>query len=201
MKRTAKEAFGTDSLRGKKIAVQGVGNVAYALCDLLHKEGAELILTDINTQAVERAVRDFGAEAVLPNEIYTVDADIFAPCALGGILNDETIPQFKFKVICGSANNQLLDIEKHGEMLAMRGILYAPDYIVNAGGVINVADELLGYNEERAKKKIDEIYDQIGKVYEISAQAGIIPAIGADHMALKRIEMMKQVRSTFLMMK
>lgn len=201
MKRTAKEAFGTDSLRGKKIAVQGVGNVAYALCDLLHKEGAELILTDINTQAVERAVRDFGAEAVLPNEIYTVDADIFAPCALGGILNDETIPQFKFKVICGSANNQLLDIEKHGEMLAMRGILYAPDYIVNAGGVINVADELLGYNEERAKKKIDEIYDQIGKVYEISAEAGIIPAIGADHMALKRIEMMKQVRSTFLMMK
>ncbi|WP_088838813.1 Glu/Leu/Phe/Val dehydrogenase dimerization domain-containing protein [Listeria sp. ILCC792] len=201
MKRTAKEAFGSDSLLGKKVAVQGVGNVAYALCALLRAEGAELVVTDINPDAVERAVRDFGAEAVLPNDIYAVDADIFAPCALGGILNDVTIPNLKFKMICGSANNQLLDIQTHGEMLSARGILYAPDYIVNAGGVINVADELLGYNENRAKKKIDEIYDQIGKVYEISKAEGIIPAEAADHMSEKRIEMMKQVRSTFLMVK
>lgn len=153
MKRTAREAFGSDVLAGKKVAVQGVGNVAFALCGMLAEEGAELVVTDINEEAVARAVKAYGATAVKPDEIYEVDADIFAPCALGGILNDDTIPKLKFKVVCGSANNQLLDIKRHGEMLHERGILYAPDYIVNAGGVINVADELLTYNEDRAKKK------------------------------------------------
>ncbi|EUJ19868.1 Glu/Leu/Phe/Val dehydrogenase dimerization domain-containing protein [Listeria aquatica] len=197
MKRTAKEVFGSDSLVGKKVAVQGVGNVAFALCEMLFQEGAELVVTDINQEAVERAVEKFQATAVEPDEIYQVEADIFAPCALGGILNDDTIPQLKVKAVCGSANNQLLDIKRHGEMLHERGILYAPDYIVNAGGVINVADELNTYNAERAKQKIDEIYEQIGKVYEISAREGIIPAEAADHMAEKRIATMKQVHSTF----
>ncbi|WP_167629336.1 Glu/Leu/Phe/Val dehydrogenase [Listeria valentina] len=197
MKRTAKEVFGSDSLAGKKVAVQGVGNVAFALCEMLFEEGAELTVTDINQEAVDRAVEKFRATAVKPDEIYQVDADIFAPCALGGILNDDTIPQLKVKAVCGSANNQLLDIKRHGEMLHERGILYAPDYIVNAGGVINVADELNTYNAERAKQKIDEIYGQIGKVYEISAREGIIPAEAADHMAEDRIATMKQVHSTF----
>src|SRR5699024_2925673 len=112
IKAAAKETFGTDSLEGKTIAVQGVGNVAFALCEYLHDEGANLIVTDINEAAVQRAVEAFGATAVGPDEIYGVECDIFSPCALGAIINDETIPQFKAKMIAGSANNQLAE-EKH----------------------------------------------------------------------------------------
>ncbi|MBC2259303.1 Glu/Leu/Phe/Val dehydrogenase [Listeria booriae] len=198
MKRTALEAFGTDTLAEKTVAVQGVGNVAYALCELLHKDGAKLVVTDINQEAVNRAVAAFGAKAVAPDEIYDVDADIFAPCALGGVLNDTTIPRLKVKAVCGSANNQLLQTIHHGQMLADRGILYAPDYIVNAGGVINVADELSRYNEERAKHKIGEIYGQIGKVFDIAKEEKILPAQAANRMAEQRIESMRHVSSTFL---
>ncbi|MBC2162719.1 Glu/Leu/Phe/Val dehydrogenase [Listeria booriae] len=198
MKRTALEAFGTDTLAEKTVAVQGVGNVAYALCELLHKDGAKLVVTDINQEAVNRAVAAFGAKAVAPNEIYDVDADIFAPCALGGVLNDTTIPRLQVKAVCGSSNNQLLQTIHHGQMLADRGILYAPDYIVNAGGVINVADELSRYNEERAKHKIGEIYGQIGKVFDIAKEDKILPAQAANRMAEQRMESMRHVSSTFL---
>ncbi|MBC1330596.1 Glu/Leu/Phe/Val dehydrogenase [Listeria booriae] len=198
MKRTALEAFGTDTLAERTVAVQGVGNVAYALCELLHKDGAKLVVTDINQEAVNRAVEAFGAKAVAPDEIYDVDADIFAPCALGGVLNDTTIPRLKVKVVCGSSNNQLLQTIHHGQMLADRGILYAPDYIVNAGGVINVADELSRYNEERAKHKIGEIYGQIGKVFDIAKEEKILPAQAANRMAEQRMESMRHVSSTFL---
>ncbi|MBC2020153.1 Glu/Leu/Phe/Val dehydrogenase [Listeria booriae] len=198
MKRTALEAFGTDTLAERTIAVQGVGNVAYALCELLHKDGAKLVVTDINQEAVNRAVAAFGAKAVAPDEIYDVDADIFAPCALGGVLNDTTIPRLKVKAVCGSSNNQLLQTIHHGQMLADRGILYAPDYIVNAGGVINVADELSRYNEERAKHKIGEIYGQIGKVFDIAKEEKILPAQAANRMAEQRMESMRHVSSTFL---
>ncbi|MBC1890891.1 Glu/Leu/Phe/Val dehydrogenase [Listeria booriae] len=198
MKRTALEAFGTDTLAEKTVAVQGVGNVAYALCELLHKDGAKLVVTDINQEAVNRAVAAFGAKAVAPDEIYDVDADIFAPCALGGVLNDTTIPRLKVKAVCGSSNNQLLQTIHHGQMLADRGILYAPDYIVNAGGVINVADELSRYNEERAKHKIGEIYGQIGKVFDIAKEDKILPAQAANRMAEQRMESMRHVSSTFL---
>ncbi|ODJ53468.1 leucine dehydrogenase [Brochothrix thermosphacta] len=198
MKRTAKEVFGSDSLTSKKIAVQGVGNVSYTLCELLNEEGAELIVTDINEEAIQRAVTNLNATAVGIDEIYDVEADIFAPCALGAILNDDTIPRLKVKAVCGSSNNQLLDIEKHGKMLQERGILYAPDYIVNSGGVINVADELSGYNETRAVNKVKEIYTQIGKVFDIAKEQNIIPAIAADHLAEQRIDQLKHVRSNFL---
>ncbi|MBC1306351.1 Glu/Leu/Phe/Val dehydrogenase [Listeria booriae] len=198
MKRTALEAFGTDTLAERTVAVQGVGNVAYALCELLHKDGAKLVVTDINQEAVNRAVAAFGAKAVAPDEIYDVDADIFAPCALGGVLNDTTIPRLKVKAVCGSSNNQLLQTIHHGQMLADRGILYAPDYIVNAGGVINVADELSRYNEERAKHKIGEIYGQIGKVFDIAKEEKILPAQAANRMAEQRMESMRHVSSTFL---
>ncbi|MBC1400395.1 Glu/Leu/Phe/Val dehydrogenase [Listeria booriae] len=198
MKRTTLEAFGTDTLAEKTVTVQGVGNVAYALCELLHKDGAKLVVTDINQEAVNRAVAAFGAKAVAPDEIYDVDADIFAPCALGGVLNDTTIPRLKVKAVCGSSNNQLLQTIHHGQMLADRGILYAPDYIVNAGGVINVADELSRYNEERAKHKIGEIYGQIGKVFDIAKEEKILPAQAANRMAEQRMESMRHVSSTFL---
>lgn len=197
MKAAAKEAFGTDSLEGKTISVQGVGSVAYTLCEYLNNEGAKLIVTDINKEAVQRAVDNFGAKAVDPSAIYSVDCDIYSPCALGATLNDQTIPQLKAKVIAGSANNQLKD-ERHGDRLHELGIVYAPDYVINAGGVINVADELYGYNRDRAMKKVEMIYDNIAKVIEISKRDGIPTYKAADRLAEERIDRMRYSRSQFL---
>lgn len=197
MKAAAKEAFGTDSLTGKVVAVQGVGNVAYALCEYLHKEGAKLIVTDINEEAVKRVVDAFGATAVGINDIYSQEADIFAPCALGAIINDETIPQLKVKVIAGSANNQLKAPE-HGDKIHEMGIVYAPDYVINSGGVINVADELIGYNRERALKRVEGIYGTIERIFEISKRDGIPTYVAADRLAEERIARVAKSRSQFL---
>lgn len=197
MKAAAKAAFGTDSLEGKTIAVQGVGNVAYNLCHHLHEEGANLIVTDINKQSVQRAVEDFGARAVDPDDIYSQDCDIYAPCALGATINDDTIKQLKAKVIAGAANNQLKET-RHGDQIHEMGIVYAPDYVINAGGVINVADELYGYNAERALKKVEGIYGNIERVLEISQRDGIPAYLAADRLAEERIERMRRSRSQFL---
>ncbi|AJO18949.1 MULTISPECIES: branched-chain amino acid dehydrogenase [Bacillus] len=197
MKAAAKEAFGTDSLEGKTVAVQGVGNVAYNLCRHLHEEGAKLIVTDINKEAVERAVAEFGARAVDPDDIYSQECDIYAPCALGATINDDTIPQLKAKVIAGAANNQLKET-RHGDQIHDMDIVYAPDYVINAGGVINVADELYGYNSERALKKVEGIYGNIERVLEISKRDRIPTYLAADRLAEERIERMRQSRSQFL---
>ncbi len=197
MKQAAKEAFGSDSLKGLTIAVQGVGQVAYHLCKHLHEEGAELIVTDINEEAVERAVKEFAATSVKPDEIYDVDCDIFSPCALGGIINDETIPRLKAKVIAGSANNQL-EKEEHGRILHEKGILYAPDYVINAGGVINVAEELAGYNRQRALHKVKSIYNILETVFEISRQKNIPTSIAANELAEKRIKSMRKMKRLYL---
>lgn len=200
MKATAKEAFGSDSLADKTIAVQGVGNVAYRLCSYLHEEGASLVVTDISKDAVKRAVNDFGAKAVDPGDIYDVECDIYSPCALGGIINDATIKRIKAKAIAGSANNQLQS-NKHGEMLYERGIVYAPDYVINSGGVINVADELLpnGYNRERAMNKVETIYDSLSRVYEISNRDHIPTYAAADRMAEERMSSVRESTGQFLM--
>ncbi len=197
MKASAKEAFGTDSLKGKKVAVQGVGNVAYTLCEHLHEEGAELFVTDINKEAVQRAVDNFGATAVGLDEIYGLDVDIFAPCALGAIINDDTIPQFKCKVIAGSANNQLKE-ERHGDKIHEMDIIYAPDYVINSGGVINVADELIGYNRERALNRVSSIYETIERVFEISKRDEIPSYQAADRLAEERIASIGKSRMQYL---
>ncbi|XBM35347.1 branched-chain amino acid dehydrogenase [Bacillus licheniformis] len=197
MKAAAKAAFGTDSLEGKTVAVQGVGNVAYNLCRHLHEEGAKLIVTDINKEAVERAVAEFGGRAVDPDDIYSQECDIYAPCALGATINDDTIPQLKAKVIAGAANNQLKET-RHGDQIHDMGIVYAPDYVINAGGVINVADELYGYNSERALKKVEGIYGNIERVLEISKRDRMPTYLAADRLAEERIERMRQSRSQFL---
>ena len=197
MKAAAKEAFGSDSLEGKTVAVQGVGNVAYTLCEYLHKEGAKLIVADINQSSVDRVVNAFGAVQVDVNDIYSVEADIFAPCALGAIINDNTIPQLKAKVIAGSANNQLRETT-HGDLIHEMGIVYAPDYVINSGGVINVADELNGYNAERAMKRVATIYDKIERIFEISKRDGIPSYVAADRLAEERIARVSKSRSQFL---
>ncbi|MFJ8515448.1 Leu/Phe/Val dehydrogenase [Lysinibacillus xylanilyticus] len=197
MKAAAKEAFGSESLEGRTISVQGLGNVAYKLCEYLHNEGAKLVVTDINQAAIDRVVNDFDATAVAPEEIYSQEVDIFAPCALGAILNDETIPQLKAKVIAGSANNQLQD-SRHGDYIHELGIAYAPDYVINAGGVINVADELYGYNSERAMKRVEGIYDSIEKIFAISKRDGIPTYVAANRLAEERIARVSKSRSQFL---
>jgi leucine dehydrogenase len=197
MKAAAKAAFGSDSLKDKTIAVQGVGHVAFHLCRSLHEEGANLIVTDINEAAVKRAVDAFDASAVSPDEIYAVDCDIYSPCALGGTINDKTIAQLKAKVIAGSANNQLLE-DRHGDVLHEKGIFYAPDYVINAGGVINVAEELQGYDEQNVINKVNGIYDLLDHVFGLSKEHNIPTYLAADKMAEDRIKAMQQSRRQFL---
>lgn len=197
MKAAAMEAFGSDSLEGKRVAVQGVGNVAYKLCEYLHNEGAILTVADINQTSVDRAVNEFGAKQVDVSEIYSQDVDIFAPCALGAIINDDTIPQLKAKVVAGAANNQLKE-PRHGDKLAELGIVYAPDYVINSGGVMNVADELNGYNRERAMKRVEGIYDTIARIFEISKRDGVPSYLAADRLAEERIARMAKSRRQFL---
>ncbi|MGD9678040.1 MAG: Leu/Phe/Val dehydrogenase [Vulcanibacillus sp.] len=197
MKAAAKVAFGDSSLTGKTIAVQGLGNVACNLLKYLHEEGANLIVTDIIEEKIKSVVKKYGAKTVGANEIYSVDCDIFSPNALGSIINDDTIPRLKAKLIAGAANNQLKE-EYHGNILYDKGIIYAPDYVINAGGLINVADELEIFNQKRAKKKTEKIYDNILKVFEIVERDKIPSNIAVNRLVEERIEKMRKVRSNFI---
>lgn len=194
---TAKVAFGSDELSGKTVAIQGLGSVGYSLAQHLHEVGAKLIVTDINQDALKRAQDEMGAEVVAPSEIFSVKCDIFSPCALGAIINDDTVDRLRCQVVAGSANNQLAE-DRHGDQLHEKGILYAPDYVINSGGVINVADELEGYNHERAKKKVENIYSVMLALYDVARRDSIPSYQAADRMAESRIEQMRKVRSTFI---
>jgi leucine dehydrogenase len=191
----AKHRWGTDSLNGKTVSVQGLGNVGYYLCQELQAAGAGTIVTDIHPEKVKRCVDDFGSKAVAPDEIYGVKADVFAPCALGGIINDETIPQLKVEIVCGAANNQLLE-ERHGETLAKRGILYAPDFVANAGGVINVYSELAGWTRERSLRKADEIYHTTLGMFQIAREHGLPAFEAAERLAEQRIAQVRGIVRT-----
>jgi leucine dehydrogenase len=186
MKACAKWVWGSDSLDGKTVSVQGTGHVGYYLCKHLHEEGATLIVTDISQEKIDPVVEEFGASAVTPDEIYGVDADIFAPCALGAVINDETVDALKVRIVAGAANNQL-DKERHGDLLQQREIVYAPDYAINAGGLINVNAEVEGWDLERSHRKAAEIYDTILKVLEVADGDGIPTYRAADRLAERRI--------------
>ncbi len=183
---SAKERWGSDDLTNKIIAIQGCGHVGYYLAKELHEAGAKLVVSDIDADRVKRVVNEFGARSVGSDEIYSVQADIFAPCALGAIINDKTIPLLKCEIVAGAANNQLLE-ERHGDELEARSIMYAPDYVANAGGVINVYGELAGWTSARSFRKADEIYDTILKVFEISKSQSIPTYLAADRLAEQRI--------------
>jgi leucine dehydrogenase len=188
--------WGADSLEGKTIAVQGCGNVGHNLAKELHAAGARLIVTDIDPERVKRVVADTGARAVKSEEIYCQQADIFAPCALGAVINDETVPQLRVKIVAGAANNQLLE-ERHGDMLEAAGILYAPDYVANAGGVINVYSELAGWDRQRSLRKADEIYHTVLGVFEIAKQHGIPTYEAADRLAERRLQAVRSMVRTW----
>jgi leucine dehydrogenase len=186
IKACAKFVYGDDSLVGKTVTVQGCGNVGYHLCQHLAEEGAKLVVTDIDAHRVQRVVEEFKATAAKPDDIYAVDADIFAPCALGAVVNDDTVRQFKVAIIAGAANNQL-DEERHGDMLDEQGIVYAPDYVINSGGLINVNAEVEGWSLERSHRKAAEIYETILGVLQIAQEEGIPSYVAADRLAERRI--------------
>ncbi|NLG09630.1 MAG: Glu/Leu/Phe/Val dehydrogenase [Deinococcales bacterium] len=183
-----KHAFGDDDLRGRRVAVQGLGAVGMHLCRYLHEDGAELIVTDIAQKRIDQAVSEMNARAVGSDEIYDVECDVFAPCALGAVVNDATLPRFKAKVIAGSANNQLAEA-RHGDALKQRGILYAPDFIINGGGVINVADELQpgGYDRERAYAQVAKIGEKVARALRLADERGISTEAAAVTMAEERL--------------
>ena len=183
----AKYHWGSESLAGKTIALQGCGNVGHHLASNLHKAEARLLVSDVDSAKVSRLVNEFGAIAIGADEIYVADADVYAPCALGGSINDETIPQFKVEIIAGGANNQLLE-PRHGDELERRGILYAPDYAANAGGVINGCRELLGWEPSQSLAKVDEIYDTVLAIFQTAATEGIPTYKAADRLAEKRLK-------------
>lgn len=185
--------FGNEDVGKYAYAVQGVGHVGMEFVKLLHERGAKIFVTDINKDAVQRAVDEFGAEAVGLDEIYDVDADVYSPTALGGTLNPNTIDRIKAKVICGAANNQLAN-EEIGDELDRRGVLYAPDYAVNAGGLMNVSLEIDGYNRERAMRMMRTIYYNLGRIFEISKRDGIPTYKAADRMAEERINAIGKLR-------
>jgi leucine dehydrogenase len=198
IKACAKARYGDDSLDGLHVTVQGLGSVGYHLCEDLHAEGARLTVTDIDTGRIERVVDEFDAEAVMPDAIYDVDADVFAPSALGAIINDETIPRLKVDIVAGSANNQLAVTAKHGPALRSAGILYAPDYVLNAGGLINVYGELQGWTMEQSKQKAGEIYDTLLRIFAVAEAESVSPEVAASHVAEQRIQAARHLNRTYL---
>lgn len=193
MKACAEEAWQEHTLEGRKVAVQGVGKVGYHLVKHLVEAGTKVVVSDVDVDAVARAVRDFQVETADPDKIHAEECDIFAPCAMGGMIRDDTIPELKCTVVAGSANNQL-ERPEHGEALAALGILYAPDYVLNAGGLINVADELEGYNPERAKTRVESIYRTLREIFHIARDRHISTSAAADAFAGERIGKIGRVR-------
>jgi leucine dehydrogenase len=194
MKACAKEQFGTDSLAGRKIAVQGVGHVGEYLVSSLAKEGADIYITDIHQDTLDRVSKTYGAKVVGLNEIYDIDMDIYAPCALGATVNDETLSRLRCSIISGAANNQLADETVHGKAVMEKGIIYAPDYALNAGGVINCYSEVKTLSPDWAMGKAEEIYTTIQNIVKRSKSDNIPTYEIANKMAEERIAAIGNVK-------
>jgi leucine dehydrogenase len=192
MKAVAKHLWGATELEGRHVVVTGVGKVGYALVRHLVEERVRVTVADVVPAAVERAVRDFGAEPVAVENAHSVECDIYAPCALGGALNAATIPELKCAAVVGSANNQLATLSDAG-LLAEVGVLYAPDFVVNAGGVINIAEELVGYHRERAYANVRRIFETTLSVIDTAASDGITTVAAAERRAEARIASLTRV--------
>jgi leucine dehydrogenase len=196
MKASQKEVSGNDSLTGKKVVVQGVGHVGEYLVEHLVKEGAEVTICDIYEDRVNAVVKKHGVKAVDPKEIYDLPMDIYSPCALGATINDDTLDRLKCSIICGAANNQLKDEKVHGVEVLKRGILYAPDYLVNAGGIINCYWEIVGYNRNAALAQAEGIYSTALNIFNISKSKSIPTYLAANQLAEARIASIAKIKST-----
>ncbi|MFF0520343.1 Leu/Phe/Val dehydrogenase [Actinomadura nitritigenes] len=199
MRAAAETMWGTPSLRGKRVGVEGVGKVGHRLVEHLREDGADVVICDVSEAAVERVQALHPEVDVVADkdEMVRTELDVYAPCALGGSLNDDTVPVLSAKVVCGAANNQLAHsgIEKR---LADRDVLYAPDYVVNSGGVIQVADEIEGFNFDRAKARATGIYDTTRKIFALAADEGVPPAVAADRLAERRMSEIGRLRGILL---
>ena len=196
MKASAKKAWGNDSLSGKKVLVQGVGHVGQYLVGHLVKDGAKVYISDIDQNKIRQTLADHeGVEVVDNGSIFDLDIDIYAPCALGATVNDDSISRLKAKIIAGAANNQLADENIHGPKLIEKGILYAPDFLINAGGLINVAAELEAYNEERVRGNVEKIYDRTLEIFALSESEGIHTQAAAMKIAEKRLTDIANVKA------
>jgi leucine dehydrogenase len=197
MKAAAKKAFGHDGLQGRRIALQGTGHVGVHLLKLLAKENARLYVSDISEKRASRAAQEYGADSVGSEDIYDLDMDIYAPCALGATINDDTLSRLKCAVIAGAANNQLADEERHGKVLMQRGIVYAPDFLINAGGLINVGiDYLGGWSKDRVYRKTEKIYQTTLDILQEAEQEQIDSQTAAIRMASRRIEEVAKIKSS-----
>ncbi len=190
-----KEVTGSDSLSGKTVAIQGFGKVAYSYAEYLNKEGARIIAADVNESRVARAV-EMGATIVSPEDIYDVECDVFSPNALGGVLNSDTIPRIKAPIVAGAANNQLLE-DKHADELQQAGILYAPDYAINPGGIITVACEMGGYGREAAMEQTARVHDTLSNIFSLAKSEGTTTARAADRLAEDRIAKVRKVKRIY----
>ncbi|MBK1786104.1 Glu/Leu/Phe/Val dehydrogenase [Prauserella cavernicola] len=196
MRASAERVWGTPDLRGRRVGIEGVGKVGHLLAGHLVEAGCDVVVTDVSDRAIERVEAAYPSVDVVADAgaLMRSDLDVFAPCALGGVLDDDTVPALRAKVVCGAANNQLAHpgVEK---LLAERDILFAPDYLVNAGGVIQVSDELHGFDFERAKRKTTALYDTAKAVFALAADEGVPPATAADRLAERRIAEISRLRS------
>jgi valine dehydrogenase (NAD+) len=198
MRAAAEHTWGAPTLHGKRVAVEGVGKVGYHLVEHLLEDGAQVTVSDVNPAAVERVqALSTDVEVVGVNDLPTSDCDVYAPCALGASVNDDVAPRLKAKVVCGAANNQLAHpgLEK---VLADRGILYTPDYVANAGGLVQVADEIEGFRFERAKAKAAKIYDTTLTIFRTAEAEGVPPAVAADRVAERRMADVGRLRTVLL---
>lgn len=197
IKACVKEQFGADSLTGKSVIVQGIGHVGEHLVRLLRDENVKVFASDINEERLAQVAKKYGAEIISNNNIFDIDADIYAPCAMGGTVNAQTIKRLKCSIIAGSANNQLLDETEHGELLMQKGILFAPDYVINAGGIINCYSELMGFSKKRTLQLTENIYDATRNILKLSKLENISTIEAANKIAEKRITDIKKVKSSY----
>ena len=195
MKASARETWGSDSLNGKKVLVQGIGHVGEVLVSHLTKEGAKVYINDISEERLKQVADKYKAEVVSADKMFDLDIDVYAPCALGATVNDTTLSKLKCKIICGAANNQLADENIHGEAVGKKGILYAPDFVVNAGGIINVYYELDGYNRERALAHAEKIYDTTYNLFQLAKAEKIATYKAANKLGEQRIEAIARIHA------
>ena len=196
MKASAKFAWGNDNLANKRVLVQGVGHVGENLVKNLKKEGAIIYISDINEDQLKKVSMEYGAKIVAPDKIFDTELDIYAPCALGAVLNTENIVRLNCSIVAGAANNQLADEKIHGQMIMEKGIIYAPDFLINAGGLINVYSEMSGYNRQRALTQTEHIYDVTMEILRKSREDNITTQEAAMRMAELRIKSIGKVKSS-----
>ena len=197
IKACVKEFYGNDSLAGKSVAVQGIGHVGENLVRLLREENAKVYVSDINEERLSQVAKKYGAEAVSNNNVFDMDVDIYSPCALGATVNTETINRLRCSIIAGSANNQLADEEVHGRMLLDKGIMYAPDYLINAGGLINCYSEIAGFNKKKTLQMAENIYEATRRVLKKSKEENIPTNEAANIIAEKRIEDIRKIKAAY----